>query len=154
MTTHDRPMTQAKKPFLPITNEVDDALIERIAHAKGVPRLSVGAEPVPGPVVDTSVRAGREEESPVPAGQPALPVAPVATPAPTPRARVSYIKAGIPDYAYKELALRQIEDNVTLNYLLLQGLRAIGITIADADMVEDGRRLRGRRANGPYGSER
>lgn len=51
-------------------------------------------------------------------------------------------------------ALRQIHDNVTLNYLILQGLKAIGITIVDADVVEDGRRLRGRRANNSHDTER
>jgi hypothetical protein len=157
-------MTNTKKPFLPITNDIDDMVIERMAQAKGVPTLSVGAESErprniarrePADVPQAAMSAGWESaekgrgDALVPAAV-AADMADVArsepSSGPNARARVTYVRAGIPDYAHKELALRQIHENVTLNYLILQGLRAIGITIAEADMVEDGRRLRGRRA--------
>lgn len=148
-------MTKAKSPFLPITNDIDDSVIERIAEAKGVPTLSLRAEPErpsPTPAQERPVAgvppanperegAGRQ----LPAAIAASPAPSVPPGAPTPRASVAYVKFGMPDYAYKELALRQVQENVTLNYLILQGLRAIGITIEDADMVKDGRRLRGSR---------
>lgn len=153
-------MTNTKKPFLPITNDIDDMVIERMAHAKGVPTLSVSIEPErprdvarrePAAVPQAAMSAEWESAEKGRGGAAvAADMADVARSeppsGPNARARVTYVRAGIPDYAHKELALRQIHENVTLNYLILQGLRAIGITIAEADMVEDGRRLRGRRA--------
>lgn len=149
-------MTKTRSPFLPINTDIDDAVIERIAHAKGVPTLSIQDAPKVQAEQEAPTRAVVVEVQPIAIREGEGAAASVASAhepqaleprtAPTPRSRVAYVKAGIPDYAYKELALRQIEDNVTINYLILQGLRAIGISIAEDDMIEDGRRLRGRRA--------
>lgn len=150
-------MSEARKPFLSITSDIDDEAIERIARAKGVPRLSDRSEPArlergavedDRPPVDgrgsgRDGEGGPEPGDAEPAGQP---TPPDVRPAPTPRARISYVKAGIPDYALTALKTRAIEQRVSLNHLILSALRQAGIPIEDADMVEDGRRLRGSRA--------
>lgn len=148
-------MTQAKKPFLPISRHVDDNAIEELARLKGVPALSFSTEPErprPDPV---EPRGTAVKPAEVPVGRTAD-RAPAATGRPAPsapqtagavRAPVTRVKIGIPDYACKELGLRQLEDDVTMTYLVLLGLKAIGITIKDADLVEDGRRLRGSRTS-------
>ena len=50
----------------------------------------------------------------------------------------------IPDYLMTELKIATIHRRVSLNHLFLAGLRATGFTVRDEDMVEDGRRLRGK----------
>ena len=61
----------------------------------------------------------------------------------TPRSRMKGLKIELPDYAWIALKKRAAEDMVSLRHVIMMALRAQGITINDADMVEDGRRLRG-----------
>lgn len=146
-----------KKPFLSITPDVDDDAIAALARTKGVPELTPQAMPAPRRAItipDTHANDRSAEATEQRAGHgvgQGAPVAPLpsataqtsAEPAPTPRARISYVKAGIPDYALVELKTRALTEKVSLNHLLLAALRKDGITIHDADMVEDGRRIRG-----------
>jgi hypothetical protein len=122
-------MTESKKPFLSIAAEVDDDAIEAIARKKGVP------------VLTTNVAAPRASV-PEPGGQGAV-ITPSMEP---PRPQLSYIKAAIPDYALTDLKTRALQDEVTVNHLILKALTGLGIAIRPEHMVEDGRRLRGRNA--------
>lgn len=120
-------MTESKKPFLSIAAEVDDDAIEAIARRKGVPAMTT-AEVTP-----------RASE---PGGQGAA----ITRSTEPPRPQLSYIKAAIPDYALTDLKTRALQDEVTVNHLILKALTGLGITIRPEHMVEDGRRLRGRNA--------
>lgn len=120
-------MAESKKPFLSIAADVDDSALEAMARTKGVPAM-IDARVLP--------REHREEQG---RGVVAEPEAP-------PRPRLSYIKAAIPDYALTELKTRALKDGVTVNHLILKALSRIGIAILPEHMVEDGRRLRGRKA--------
>ncbi len=60
----------------------------------------------------------------------------------TPRSRMKGLKIELPDYAWVALKKRTAEEMVSLRYFLMEALRAKGIPINDADMVEDGRRFR------------
>jgi hypothetical protein len=60
----------------------------------------------------------------------------------TPRERMRGIRVDLPDYAWVALKKRTAEDMVSLRFFIMDALRAKGIHIDDADMVEDGRRLR------------
>jgi hypothetical protein len=60
----------------------------------------------------------------------------------TPRARMKGLKLELPDYAWIELKKRTAEDMVSMRYFVMDALRAKGIPINEADMVEDGRRFR------------
>ncbi len=92
-----------------------------------------------GPVTTTAEVTPRASE---PGGQGAA-ITPSMEP---PRPQLSYIKAAIPDYALTDLKTRALQDEVTVNHLILKALTGLGITIRPEHMVEDGRRLRGRNA--------
>ena len=51
-------------------------------------------------------------------------------------------KVELPDYVWVALKKRAAEEMVTLRHLIMSCLRAQGFAIEEADMVEDGRRLR------------
>jgi hypothetical protein len=146
-------MNEPRKPFLSITPDVDDDAIARLARTKGVPELTSSRDAGPRRqivVPETSANdrvseaKGREGEGAlinhIAAERVTTPEAEAA--GPTPRGRISYVKAGIPDYALIELKTRALTEKVSLNHLLLAALKQAGIHIRDADMIEDGRRLR------------
>ena len=60
----------------------------------------------------------------------------------TPRSRMKSLKIELPDYAWIELKKRTAEDMVSLRFFIMDALRAKGISINPADMIEDGRRFR------------
>jgi len=128
-------MTDARrKPFQSIAADVDDHAIEEIARAKGVPVMMPTREP--GKV--QSIGAGEGAHDPVPDPETMA----------TPRSRMSYVKTCIPDYALMELKMRAARDNVTIGHILLKALHDSGIFIKDADLIDDGRRSRGKSAHG------
>jgi hypothetical protein len=142
MTTE--PMT--KQPFQPFNLDLDDQL-ERIAQAKGVPALTTP------PIIadhDRTLHHTAEEgaqqtfthATQQPPATADLPVKP-----PPCEARVK-----VPDYLMMELKMETVRRRVSLNHLFLAGLRATGFTVHDEDMIEDGRRLRGK--NSPQHSSR
>lgn len=61
----------------------------------------------------------------------------------TPRSRMKPLNVEVPDYAWVAIKTRAAQEMVSLRHVILSALRANGIEIRDADMVEDGRRLRG-----------
>ena len=48
----------------------------------------------------------------------------------------------LPDYAWTELKIRAAKEQVSVRHIIMSALREQGIAITEADMVEDGRRLR------------
>ena len=48
----------------------------------------------------------------------------------------------LPDYAWTELKIRAAKEQVSVRHIIMAALKQTGLPIADADMVEDGRRLR------------
>jgi hypothetical protein len=64
----------------------------------------------------------------------------------TPRARMKPLNIEVPDYAWIALKMRAAQKMVSVRHIIMSALKAEGIEIRDADMTEDGRRLRG-----PYG---
>jgi hypothetical protein len=65
-----------------------------------------------------------------------------AKPAPTPRAPSRKFTVELPDYVIDAIQARtyQSKPKRTARYVVLEGLRTLGIAVDDADMVLDGRR--------------
>lgn len=137
-----------RKAFLSIGDEIDNAA-EQVARRKGIPTLTPPSAPetpkahiVPGPsndksapsamVIDDARRAGV-----TPARDAQMPSAPRP-------ARASYVKVKCPDYLLDQLYGHIRKERVTLNHLILSALREKGFHVEEADMIEDGRRLRGK----------
>jgi hypothetical protein len=123
-------MTPAKPPrpaFQALELEGIDTRLEAKAAEKGIPTL-----------LAPKLEAGHSEvqASKPPEAQNALPDQP------TPRARMKGLKVELPDYVWVAIKKRAAEEMVSLRHVVMTALRAQGIVIADADMIEDGRRLR------------
>ncbi|MBL8884233.1 MAG: hypothetical protein JNL45_14400 [Hyphomicrobium sp.] len=134
-------MSDNRKPFFSIADDVDDSALEAIARKKGVPALTQGAGPT-DKAVDPTVgksRAVAREATVMPAND-------TIHAGPTPRTRMYYVKACLPDYALAELKTRACAERVSVNHLLLKALTLSGIAIKAEDLIEDGRRLRGKAA--------
>jgi hypothetical protein len=52
----------------------------------------------------------------------------------------------VPDYARVAIKTRAAQQMVSVRHIIMAVPRASGLEIKDADMIEDGRRLRGREA--------
>ena len=129
-------MTKQRAPFIPM--EIDDDDIEKLAAAKGVATMVRPAAPVPHatPAVPTAAeREGEAQSSPKP-DQPAV------RPGATPRNRMKAINLELPDYVWTDLKIRAAHAQTSVRHIIMKALRANGVTIAEVDMVEDGRRLR------------
>lgn len=55
------------------------------------------------------------------------------------------IKLEVTDALFESLTVAAAQKKVTKRYLILAALRDAGYSVADADFIEDGRRLRGSR---------
>ena len=135
-------MTSSRKPFQSIAPDIDDAALEAVARAKGVPSLLRSEPGTPPRATEAIAQAG----SP-PDGQGASRLADETDETiaigPTPRNRMAYVKACLPDYALVELKTRAVIERVSVNHILLKALCRAGIDIKPDDLIEDGRRLRG-----------
>jgi hypothetical protein len=92
----------------------EDHLLEELAAKKGISRLQSPPGPEPTP------------------------------PQPTPRPRIKSMNLELPDYvmrALKEMALR---DDCSVRHIIMRSLAREGIPVQPADMIADGRRLRGK----------
>ena len=65
----------------------------------------------------------------------------------TPRARMKPLNIEVPDYAWIAIKMRAAQQMVSVRHIIMSALKADGIEIKAADMIEDGRRLRGADAN-------
>jgi hypothetical protein len=61
----------------------------------------------------------------------------------TPRARMKKLGVEVRDSAWIAIKTRAAREMVSVRYVIMAALGAQGIEIKDADMIEEGRRLRG-----------
>lgn len=131
----------AYKPVKPTFQAVEldpiDVRLEARAVEKGIPTL---VSPKPEPTEATA--------APVAAGTAAKPAKAKMRGAggrvqSTPRARMKTLNVEVPDYAWIEIKMRAAQQMVSVRHVIMAALKADGIAITDADMIEDGRRLRG-----------
>ena len=156
----------SKPAFPPLDIDAFDARLDQRAAAKGIPTLQTPRSddtPVRLPaakavspndepdnpladlagertdISDATVKAPRRmrAEAHVPSDRLQVPAAEVAV-----KTRMRPLNVDIPDYLWLELKIRSAQKNVCVRNLVLSALKRAGFTIADADMAEDGRRLR------------
>ncbi len=128
----------ARPAFQSVELDPIDVRLEARAAERGIPTL---VAPAP-----TMTRPPSKPEPPTKLDAPAASTAqkagrgmPIDA---TPRSRMKSLKIELPDYAWIELKKRTAEDMVSLRFFIMDALRARGILINPADMVEDGRRFR------------
>ena len=129
-------MKPQRAPFLPVTSDIDDDKLERLAEEKGV-----------GSMVKTVTNRSRAGEgatvqAPIPAPQKPVETEVAATGA-TPRSRMKTVNLELPDYVWTELKIRAAHKQTSVRHIVMTALKGEGLTIADVDMIEDGRRVRG-----------
>lgn len=121
----------SRPAFLPLDPEID-ASLEQLARAKGVGRLERPA------VEEKGAQQTVITESPEPENSDTSGLDSQATP----RSRMKSLNLELPDYAWTEIKIRAAQRQTSLRHVVMAALVADGITISDADMIEDGRRLR------------
>jgi hypothetical protein len=136
-----------KKPFKPLGEDLDD-LAERVAASKNIPTLM---PPTPAPEEGRGLAGPRAQPLRAPLVQTQArtifrPAAP-GRPKPVPSSAITEIRLRCPHHisdqlAYEQQRLRQEGHRVTLSYLILSALQKAGYHVEEADLVEDGRRLR------------
>lgn len=126
-------MKPQRAPFQPVTSDIDDEKLERLAQEKGV-----------GSLVMTTANKNRAGER-TQAAQADLPIATADAPpsGATPRSEMKTVNLEVPLYAWTELKIRAAHKQTSVRHVIMTALKADGFTIADADMIEDGRRVRG-----------
>jgi hypothetical protein len=109
-----------------------DARLEAKAAEKGIPTLvPTKAEPPP-----------KTESPPPPVAVAPRKVSREPAKEATPRSRMRGLKIELPDYVWVELKKKAAEEMVSLRHVIMTALKKQGVVINDADMIEDGRRLR------------
>lgn len=137
-------MKSQRTPFMPVTPDIDDDELERLARDKGVGAMVKATDPAPQPEAR--------------AGQGAMPAAPRtaalvtrSTPRaeakppesePTPRSRMKTVNLELPDCVWTDLKIRAAHAQTSVRHIVMAALLGHGVTIAEVDMIEDGRRLR------------
>lgn len=117
-------MKPTRAPFAPIAPDIDDQKLEQLAAEKGVGAL---VKPV----------ANGRGEAPHNAA-----AKPVAAADPTPRSEMKSLNLELPVYVWTELKIRAAQQQTSLKHVVMTALVKDGVTIKDADMIEDGRRIR------------
>jgi hypothetical protein len=125
-------MKTNRPPFHPLDPDLADQNLENLARDKGVGTLQKPLAPL--------------EQGPKTAAQVPAPVSAPEPPAKgaTPRARMKPLNIELPDYVWTELKIRAAHRQTSVRHVVLSALVEDGITVAEADMIEDGRRSRGR----------
>lgn len=119
-------MRTQRAPFMPVTPDIDDDRLERLAREKGVGAM---VKPAKEPARAGEGAAAAEPERPAPADA-------------TPRSEMKSLNLELPVYVWTELKIRAAQQQSSLKHVVMTALLKDGITIRDADMIEDGRRLR------------
>jgi hypothetical protein len=129
-------MSKQRAPFLPVSSDIDDDKLERLARDKGVGAFVKPAQ--------NESRAGEGAQVPAaPAVSKQKAEAPAADTGATPRSRMKTVNLELPDYVWTELKIRSAHRQTSVRHIIMTALKGDGISIAEVDMVEDGRRLRG-----------
>lgn len=122
-------MKKEREPFMPLDRDIDDVRLEELAQTKGVAKLVK-------PVANRAGEAASTQQDDT-----AGPSAPKSDA--TPRARMKTINLELPDYVWTELKIRAAKEQVSVRHIVMTALTNMGIEIKDADMIQDGRRIRG-----------
>src|SRR5687767_14128583 len=121
-----------RRPFLSINDDDVDARLEQLAAEKGVGKME---KPRPA--------GNREGEGTLPpAHADALQVESERAVA-TPRSKMKTVNLELPDYLWTDLKIRGAHKQTSVRHVIIAALIKDGFPIKDADMIEDGRRLRG-----------
>ena len=118
---------QNRPPFQSIELETIDARLDKQAQEKGIPTL-VTPQPKNKSIRKPAVAVTESE----PAAEA------------TPRARMRALTIELPDYVWIELKTRAARKMISVRHLIMRMMQEAGITIEEGDMIEDGRRLRGK----------
>lgn len=121
-----------RAPFQPLSSDIDDSL-EQLARQKGVGMMVKPENSEQGPETATP-----SDPSPRPKR-----VKPPVEEA-TPRSQMKTVNMELPLYVWTDLKIRAAHKQTSVRHIVMTALKAAGVPIAQADMVEDGRRLRGR----------
>ena len=130
-------MKQQRAPFQSVIADVDDDRLERLAEEKGVgalvkskpDRAGEGAPPrISLPVSNAKAPTLAEVEDSAIAA--------------TPRSAMKSVNIELPLSVWTELKIRAARQQTSVRHIIMTLLRNDGIEINDADMIEDGRRLR------------
>ena len=111
---------------MPVTNDIDDDKLERLAAEKGVAALVK-------PVANGAGEGKTDSRS--------RPRTDTTTDA-TPRSEMKSLNLELPVYVWTELKVRAAHQQTSLKHVVMKALVKDGVTIKEADMIEDGRRLR------------
>lgn len=130
---------QVKPAFQSVELDPMDLRLEAKAVEKGIPTL-VTTKPATDDPEIVARNSATFNAAPRKAGRAG------ATAKGTPRARMKTLNVEVPDYAWIEIKMRAARQMVSVRHILMSALKADGIDIKDADMIEDGRRLRGSEA--------
>ena len=126
-------MKSNRPAFVPLDTDLADEKLESLAREKGVGTLQ------------KPQRQG--EQGPSVASPPLAPVPEQPRSGATPRARMKPLNVELPDYVWTELKIRAAHRQTSVRHVIFSALVKDGITIAEADMIEDGRRARGSNAD-------
>lgn len=125
-------MKPNRPPFVPLDPDLADQKLETLAREKGVGTLQ---RPAP-----------QGEQGPNVASPALAPIPEQPRSGATPRARMKPLNVELPDYVWTELKIRAAHRQTSVRHVILSALVNDGITIAESDMIEDGRRARGSNA--------
>lgn len=118
----DRGFQPILRPARPEADK-EENLLEALAARKGIGRLQGPEEP-----------------------EPAADLGPAQKPGPTPRSRAKSMNLELPDYVMRALKEVALHENCSVRHVIMRALLKEGIAIDPADMIADGRRLRGKNA--------
>lgn len=135
--------TVRRPAFQSVEIDLIDQRLEEQAAEKGIPVL-VTPKLEPAAQVDTQTVTERQQPAALAPSSKPRSSAPAQA---TPRARMKTLNLEIPDYAWIEIKMRAAQQMVSVRHVIMSTLKASGIAINDADMIEDGRRLRGSDSN-------
>lgn len=120
-------MKPTRAPFMPVSDDIDDSKLERLAAEKGVGTI---VKPVVSGAGEGKMHAATEPEPKR------------AADTGTPRAEMKSLNLELPGYVWTELKIRAAQRQTSLKHVVMSAMVKDGITIQPADLIEDGRRLR------------
>ncbi len=152
------------QPILrPARAAAEDDLLEALATRKGIARLQnpeeaaaaraaatspapedIAAEAMAAPSAPVSAPAAAPAPAPRPEPRRAPPAA--ERQKPTPRERMKSMNLELPDYAMRALKELALRESCSVRHVIMRALAKEGIAIRPADLIADGRRLRGKNA--------
>jgi hypothetical protein len=142
----------AFKPFEAPNEQVADAEIENFAAERGVPTLVREAPPAETEADDmpefqdlsemTDAMGAGDEEAPAEPARRGKKAKAVPGRQPIPRSQMQRVTIELPRYVVNQLKTRGLKQNCSVRAVIMKSLKANGIPIDPADMVDDARRTK------------